>query len=310
MRRERAPLIAHICHPSYYPYVDYLRADYLVYHVYDLYDHQPDWTSEWACFEKNLLSEADLAFAASEPMAQVLQQRAGRKVEVLLNGADVEVFQEAATKGVPAPADLAAIPRPRIGWVGSLHPQVDYGLIARLARRRTDWHFVFVGNKVPYTEIDSEQHYQECARLPNVHFLGYRHRSEVPAYVVNMDANMICYRMDENRWHSVAYPLKLHEYLASGRPVVSVPIAALRGHENVMHFATTDDEWESAIHQAVTHGGVATPAERMAISRDHSWDARAAQLLNWINGLPARKSERLLRHVGKPATQANSHSQV
>ena len=303
MRREAGPLVAHICHPSYYPYVDYLRADYLVYHVYDLYDRQPGWTPEWANFENRLLNEADLAFAASEPMARVLEQRSRRKVEVLLNGADVEVFQQAAAEGVPAPADLTVIPRPRIGWVGSLHPQVDYALIARLARRRPDWHFVFVGNKVPYTETDSEQHYRECARLPNVHFLGYRHRSEIPAYVVNMDANIICYRMDENRWHSVAYPLKLHEYLASGRPVVSVPIAPLRGHGNVIRFATGEDEWESAIHEAVTHGGVATSAERVAASRNHSWDARAAELLSWISGLPARKSERLTWQADKPATQ-------
>ena len=42
-------------------------------------------------------------------------------------------------KLIPEPPDLAAIPHPRIGWTGSLHPQLDYGLIATLAQRRPDW---------------------------------------------------------------------------------------------------------------------------------------------------------------------------
>lgn len=280
------PLIAHICHPLFAPYVDLMKPDHVVYHVYDLYDHIPGWQSQWGEFEHRLLRRADLVFCPSTMLAQALYGKVPRKVEVLPNAADVGAFFGAAERGAPDPADLAGIPHPRIGWVGSVHPQIDYGLIATLAKRRSDWNFVFVGNKVPYTEPRSEQEYLECRQLGNVHFLGYKHRNDVPPYVLNMDVNAMCYRMSDTSWIKVAYPLKLHEYLASGRPVVSADLQMLRVHSDVIRFATGPEEWEDAIDEALTRGGVGTPERRIAVARENSWDARAELLQRWLAGLP------------------------
>jgi glycosyltransferase involved in cell wall biosynthesis len=286
-RHADGAFVAHVCHPSYFPYVELLEPDRLVYHVYDLYDHQPGWQPEWGPYERELLQRSDLTFCPSEMLAQALRDKVPRKVEVLPNAADVDAFFDAAARGAQDPPDLAAIPHPRIGWVGSIHPQIDYGLIAALAKRRSGWHFVFVGNKVPYTEERAEQEYLECERLPNVHFLGYKHRSEVPFYVINMDVNIMPYRVSEERWVKVAYPLKLHEYLASGRPVVSVDLEMVRVHKDVIRFATGVGDWERAIDEALEEGGVGTPEERIAVASEHSWDARARVLRQWLAGLHA-----------------------
>ena len=284
-RQTSKAVVAQVCHPSYFPYLEFLKADRLVYHVYDLYDHQPDWQREWHAYEIELLRRADLVFCPSEMLAQALREKVDRAVEVLPNAADVDAFLNAANRGAKDPADLATIPHPRVGWIGSLHPQIDYGLIAALARRRPEWHFVFVGNKVAYTEPRAEQQYLECAELPNVHFLGYKHRSEVPPYVLNMDVNIMSYRISEERWVKAAYPLKLHEYLASGRPVVSVDLQMVRVHNDVIRFATGVDDWETALDQALVEGGVGTPEQRIRVAREHSWDARAQVLRGWLTDL-------------------------
>jgi len=279
------PLIAYICHPSFFPYVNLIGADRIVYHVYDLYDHQPNWTSELDRHERELLKRADLVFCPSEMLAQALREKVERPVEVLPNAANVALFFEATACSVEDPPDLREIARPRIGWIGSLHPQVDYGLIAALARRRPDWNFVFVGGKVAHVEEPAEREYQECRSLPNVHFLGYKHRDEIPAYVVNMDVHLLCYRMSDASWVKVAYPLKLHECLASGRPLVSSDLQMLRVHSDVIRFASGLDEWETAIAHALAEGGVGTPDERRAAARNNSWDVRAQQLSDWLAGL-------------------------
>jgi teichuronic acid biosynthesis glycosyltransferase TuaH len=292
-RNARGPLVAQVCHPSFAPYVDLLKPDYLVYHVYDLYDHMPGWRSEWADLEHELLRRADLVFCVSEPLAGALRRKVSRKVEVLANGADVDAFLSGAACGTNEPPDLTRIPRPRIGWTGSLHPQIDFGLVAKLAQRRPEWQFVFVGNKVSYTEERAEREYRECERLPNVHFLGYKHRSEVPAYVLNMDVNMMCYRLAEDRWTKAIHPLKLYEYLAAGRPVVSVDLEVLRSTADVIRFAAGPGEWDEAIEEALVRGGAGTPERRVAVARDNSWDARATVLEQWLlrlhdrDGLPA-----------------------
>lgn len=279
------PLIAHICHPRFAPYVDLVNPDYVVYHVYDLYDHMPGWQSEWGAWEQALLRRANLVFCPSTMLADALCEKVTRKVEILPNAADVGAFFRAAEQGAAAPSDLARIPHPRIGWVGSVHPQIDYALIATLARRRPNWQFVFVGNKVRFAESEIEQEYLDCERLNNVHFLGYKHRDDVPPYVLNMDVNIMCYRMSDSNWVQFAYPLKLHEYLASGKPVVSANLKMLQVHADVLRFATGADEWESAIDEALTRGGVGTRERRVAVAGEHSWDSRAALLQRWLVGL-------------------------
>jgi len=274
-------LVANICHPKYFPYLDLLKPEHVVYQVYDLYDHMPGWHPEWEAHERNLLERADLVFAVSQTIVHALRAKVDRPVRVLPNGADVAAFLETAEAGRPAPPDLAQVPRPRIGWTGSLHPQIDFGLVASLATRRPDWHFVFVGNKVTYTEPLAEREYLDCARLENVHFLGYKDRREVPAYVLNMDVNVMPYRLND-RWTKAIHPLKLHEYLAAGRPIVAVELEALRAHADVVRFALGADDWERAIEEALEDGGMGTIEQRRAVARDNTWDIRADQLMTWF----------------------------
>jgi len=293
--QNKAPLVAQIFHPAFYPFVKHLRPEFLVYHAYDLFDHQPSWTSELDRFERRLLSQADLAIASSDMIASVLSQRSGRPVRALLNAADVRAFSWREHQGLSEPADLANIPRPRIGYLGSLHAQINFGLIARLAELNPHWNFVFVGAKSPHADANTEAELADCRRHSNVHFLGERTRHEVPGYALNMDVNIMCYRLDNASWVNVAHPLKLHEYLASGRPIVSVPMPALLSLSNVIRFADTLDEWNRAITEALVSGGCGTPEEREAIARDNSWEARSEMLEHWllelVNGTYADNNE-------------------
>ena len=59
----------------------------------------------------------------------------------------------------------------------------------------------------------------ELEEQPNVHFLGAKTPEELVGYPAHFDACIMPYRMDD--YTKYIYPLKLHEYLASGRPVVA-----------------------------------------------------------------------------------------
>jgi glycosyltransferase involved in cell wall biosynthesis len=263
-----------------------LKPDRVVYHVYDQYDHMPGWNSALERDERLLLRRADLVFCASELMAQALREKVDRTIEVLPNAADVDAFF--AAEGAPEPVDLATIPRPHIGWTGSLHPQIDYALVAALATRRPDWHFVFVGNKVAAIDERAEDEYRKCASLDNVHFLGYKRHSEVPAYVLGMDVNAMWYRLSDETWIKANSPLKLHEYFAAGHPVVAADLPSVRPFSSAVRIAAGPDEWERAIQEALTTGGPGTAAQRKAIASENSWDARARTLGQWLAHLASR----------------------
>lgn len=290
-RAGQPPTVAFLFHPAFLPYADFLAADLLAYHAYDLFEATPGWSPELEDAEVALLRAADLVTAASESIALRLREKVARDVKVLPNGVDFDAFDFQAAGTSPIPPDLAAIPGPRLGYVGSLHPQVDYGLVAALAESRPQWNFVLIGGSPAVRDARAEGEIERCRRLPNVRFLGEKHRDEVPRYLWNMDVNLMLYRVSDRTWIKAGYPLKLHEYLAAGRPVVSADLPAVREFASVVRIATDFGDWLRGIEEALLAGGVGTSLQRRAVAARNSWDARVASLDDWLVSLaPGRQA--------------------
>jgi glycosyltransferase involved in cell wall biosynthesis len=279
------PFVLHLFHPEFENYIDALRPDKVVYHPYDLYEQMPGWTDWQHQAEQRTLAQADLIVTSSAVTAARLEQRSGKPVTLVHNGADTQLFAAARAAAMPPPPDLAQIPEPRIGYVGSLQPTVDLLLLAELARRHADWHFVFVGDRSPMVDAAAEEGMRQCALLANVHFLGLKPREEVPAYALNMTVNILCWRVGQGFWADAAYPLKLHEYLACGRSVVTSDLVAVRPFEHVLRIAGGVDDWEQALLEAIAGRGPGTPESRIATAEQNSWDDRAERLLAALRGL-------------------------
>jgi glycosyltransferase involved in cell wall biosynthesis len=83
---------------------------------------------------------------------------------------------------------------------------------------------------------------------------------------------MLCYEM--NGYTKFIYPLKLHEYLASGRPVVGSPIRSLQDFAHVIRLARTTDEWSQAIQDSLSPAACSAEQveARRRIARQHDWD--------------------------------------
>lgn len=293
------PLVAYVYHPTFRAYVGKIRADYLVYHAFDMYDHMPGWTADMERDERTLLGIADLVITSSERTAQSLRAKVAREIRVLPNAANVAAFDRALATAAPVPDDLSAIPSPRLGYVGTVNPKIDFPLIAELARRRPTCNFVFVGQvSTPGAVADAER--AKCAALQNVHFLGAKRRDEVPSYAINMDVNLICYRLSDQSWEKWGYPNKLHEYLAAGRPVVSSDMPSIRPFAEVVHIASGVEGWQQAIEQALLDGGRGTPERRRAIAAANSWDDRVQTLERWLGEMTSQRQASASQSLGRP----------
>jgi glycosyltransferase involved in cell wall biosynthesis len=285
--KEGTQTIAMVFHPGFVPFLEHLRPQKVAYHAYDLFRATPGWTARLRALERQLLETADLVTTVSDDIAECLRSDVQRDVKVLPNGVDFELFSGFSDD---VPADLARIPRPRLGYVGSLHPQIDFSLVAEMAERRDDWHWVFVGARSPINDSAAQDSIARCQRLPNVHFLGEKDRSEVPAYVSRMDVNLMLYRTDTESWVNVGYPLKLHEYLATGVPVVSSDVRVVRQFDRVVRIAAGVDDWMAAIFEALESGGRGSPESRRTVARQNTWDARAAQLEAWLGAIASESA--------------------
>jgi glycosyltransferase involved in cell wall biosynthesis len=113
---------------------------------------------------------------------------------------------------------------------------------------------------------------QEISSYRNVYFLGAKSARALAAYPQHFDACIMPYRVDA--YTNNIYPLKLHEFLASGRPVISVPIRSLRDFSKVVSLASGVDEWSNALGRAL-EPAAATPCavtDRQNIAREYDWN--------------------------------------
>jgi glycosyltransferase involved in cell wall biosynthesis len=110
------------------------------------------------------------------------------------------------------------------------------------------------------------------AALPNVHFLGQFPFSKLPALTKGMDVCLLPYVADERAYfHS---PLKLYEYLAAGKPVVSLSHPEAEELAETVYLANNATTFIATVSQALSENNPARQAARMAIAQQHDWDKR------------------------------------
>jgi len=265
------PSICWCFHPSYWPLVAALEPRFVVYHVFDLYRLQGRWTPTLEKYETNLASRADLTVASSGVIADHLRRVGARAPLLVENAADYASF---ALDPSEDPPDLAPIPRPRIGYIGALNRKVDFQALLRVASHRPDWQVVLIG-AIGNLDAVSQHAVTHLQSLPNVHFLGFKDRAQLAGYAARMDVNLLAYRVSGDLWTEGIYPLKLHEYLAAGQPVVSTDLPSIRQFADVVRIVE-DSRWEEAIESVLVCPG--DKARRRAVASVNSWESRVAIL--------------------------------
>ena len=256
-------IILYIWRPEFGEALNSIPFDLSCYHIDDEYsfsENEVGITPE----EKALITKVDQVFIHSP---QLMEKKGSINPcsTFIPNGVDFEAYAHTA----PEPTDLSAISRPRVGYTGYLKKQLDWPLILELSRRHRDWSFVFVGPRSPHPEIVTAL--EELASYPNVYFLGPKSARDLATYPQHFDACIMPYRVDA--YTNSIYPLKLHEYLASGRPIVSTPIRSLLDFSSVIALANGSDEWSNALARALEP--VATCSDAVAvrqnIARHNDW---------------------------------------
>jgi hypothetical protein len=256
--------VLHLWHPQFERALDDRRYHLSLYHIDDEYAFHPD-ARPVGAQEARVLRRVDQVFAIS-PL--LMERKGGINTNMAFAPQGVD-FRLYATP-VPEPDDLAPIPHPRIGYTGQVKLELDWLLLRNLARRHPEWSFVFVGPRKPLLATQ-EPLINEMASLPNVHLLGTKTVTDIARYPQHFDVCIMPYLVDG--FNNNIYPLKLHEYLAGGRPVVGSPIRTLLDFRHVVSLASTLEEWSTALAAALEPSVVAPAATtaRQDTARRYDW---------------------------------------
>jgi glycosyltransferase involved in cell wall biosynthesis len=241
--------------------------------------------------ERRLLDLADLVFTGGQSLYEAKRERHSA-VHAFPSSIDAEHFGRARRPVVPEPADQAAIPHPRLGYVGVIDERIDLDLLAAAAEARPDWQWVMIG---PVVKIDPES----LPRRSNIHYLGMKSYDELPAYLAGWDAALMPFARNEStRFIS---PTKTPEYLAGGRPVVSTPIRDVvrpYGELELVEIAEDPESFVAAAERAMTRHGEGAPGRAEWLRRVDdfiargSWSRTFRQMSDLIDGAVAKRRGR------------------
>jgi glycosyltransferase involved in cell wall biosynthesis len=218
-------------------------------------------------YDRRMVERADVVFACS-PWIYRRRRSIAEHVHLTPNAVDFDAFHRALEPGLPIPPELAGLPRPIVGSAGMLDDRIDVDLLLRLADEIRPGSLVLVGpDRMPASPAA-----RALRARPNVHLLGQRPVADLPAYVGRFDAALVPYVVAH---HTLPlYPLKMFEYLACGRAVVSAALPEVRGFDGVVRVAETADAFLVGVRAALDDYAPARVAERLAVARQNTWDER------------------------------------
>jgi hypothetical protein len=246
-----------------------LGEELVVYYCIDDYAAHPGVDAPLIAERDDTLSRrADLLFVA--PPALLDAKRALNPHTFFSpHGVDAELFAQAQSADTALPQIAEKLPRPVIGYIGSIHEWIDLPLIEWLAAQRPQWSFLLVGHA--HVAVDG------LRALPNVHLAGSQPYASLPAWSKAFDAAIIPYRL--NRQVANANPLKLREYLAAGKAVVSVRNPEIEKFAPWVRLVDGREAFLVALDAAVADNAPESVAARMAAVADQTWDARVEAVL-------------------------------
>jgi glycosyltransferase involved in cell wall biosynthesis len=219
----------------------------------------------------SLARGCDACIATSEQLAEDLRRLGGDPV-VVHHGVDAERFA-----GDPRPpSDLAQLERPLVGYVGLLDDYLSFETIRAVADRLRRGTVVLVGDA--NTDVSSLAH-RRIARL------GSRPYDTIPAYLAAFDCCIAPFAM--NRLTVAVNPIKLREYLAAGRPVVSAPLPAVHEYSDVIELAEDPAGFADAVMRLLdpVHDSPSERQRRRERVAAESWDQVAERIRPMLLGM-------------------------
>ncbi|MCY3002602.1 MAG: glycosyltransferase [Planctomycetota bacterium] len=210
-----------------------------------------------------LLQQADLSLYCSRSLHASEVARASAFVD---HGIDLRRYALAGESN-SEPEELRGIAHPRVGFVGGIDaltfdPELFRSVVAKLPHVQ----FVLVGGcSLPAGWIDA----------PNVHALGRRPFERVPEYLAACDALVMPWNRSE--WIRACNPIKLKEYLAVGRPIVSTPFDELERYRGLVHVATDADEFVEELLGALDGEHDPRPGRRKLAGQ--GWNHKAREVV-------------------------------
>nr|WP_296047178.1 glycosyltransferase [uncultured Blautia sp.] len=217
-------------------------------------------------------NHADIIFTVSESLKDTFPNNTN--VNWIPNGVDIDYFRAARYQYDDCEGKIT------IGYVGKIQDRVDFELVEKCAQRYSDCEFMFLGPVYSQKEKTVEL----VRKYKNISFKGDIHYSELPKEMHGMDIAIIPHRVD--KFTNSMNPLKIYEYLAAGKLVVSTKVAGIENLSNYVFLADDNEKFINTLGKAIElikNRKVESEQVAKSIPQECSWEDRTNIFIEKLN---------------------------
>jgi glycosyltransferase involved in cell wall biosynthesis len=259
--------------------VGQLGEEFVVYYCIDDYSGLPDVDqTKIARMDEDLTRAADQVFVAA---ASLLDRKKALNQTATLSphGVDFSHFHRASEPETPVAEGACNLRHPVIGFFGSIGGWTDVDLLLHVAKTHPEWTLLLIG----FASADV----RELEKCSNVILTGSRPYEELPEWAKAFDVAVLPYRLNHGSIN--ANPLKLREYLATGKPVVAISTPEVERFAHCVHVAHDREEFVQKIQEALTEDTEAKKRMRLQEVMGSTWQARVKDVLQVVEAGIAKK---------------------
>ena len=248
-----------------YPFaVDYVLSKDKV--VYDCFDDHLGWKGFYSRkvvgrIEKDLLGKADLALFSSSELVRKKSMYANHS-KLVMNGADYDHFY--------LPPERSLNRSNIVLYIGVVSDWCDIALLEYLAIELKSYQFWYVGPV-------RKDYLGNIKNLPNVKLFGLQPYESLMDY---MKEAAVC-TIPFDPTHKViksTNPIKMYEYFAAGKPVLSTGIEEVKKYQEDVYIANNPEEFARLIPLAIEENSVEKITSRQRIARENTWSKRVRDI--------------------------------
>ncbi|MBU1626935.1 glycosyltransferase, partial [bacterium] len=190
-------------------------------------------------------------------------------------GVDFEMFNNTKNLSLSEHSyDIFNITHPIIGYIGGLNERIDSDLIEYIAKKREDWNLLLIG--------PVQRSFKLSGEYKNVILPGLQPYDTLPCYVSLFDVCILPYRISEATYY--INPVKLLEYLAASKPIVSVPIPdIIEFYGNMIEIAEDYESFVKAIEKSLETLDEKKIQEGLELAKSKTWESMVDRMMEKIS---------------------------
>lgn len=220
-----------------------------------IYEYVDDLSDEIAGFKipdsvkkahEGMLENSDDVYVvttATKLYEETVRIRGDKRAALVTNGVEFDHFSDIKCDKVPDEIkEIVESDKKVIGYFGALAKWFDYELIEKLSKEFTEYEIILIG-----IDYDKSLGKSGILDLPNVHYLGTRNYTELPTYAKFFDVATIPFVINDIT--EATSPVKLFEYMALGKPIVTTALPECRKYDSAL-VSNSHDEFIENVRKA------------------------------------------------------------